>query len=215
MRSNPSLSLSICRFLPSILLFVALAFSGNHDAVGGITYFAIDESSPTSLAKGLTDYSVSEEDGWHFNAIEELNNAITFAVSLPDDSQPIGYQYWRLTVAPVMGEPLDVGFYANAYRWPFNFVEDRPGLDFARNSGAANKVGGYFNVLEAVYAPNGDVERFAVDYTYYQNEDPSRFIVGRLRFNATVPEPSTLALAGIGGLALLVHGMRRKESKSL
>lgn len=86
------------------------------------------------------------------------------------------------------GNDLAIGFYDRATRFPFN-SPTRPGLDFSGNGRGNNQLGGWFRVLDVGYSPNGDVERFAVDFRQFdESEDmigPSTY--GSLRINSSIP----------------------------
>lgn len=105
--------------------------------------------------------------------------------------------FWSLdfaapTYSPITntndGNDLAIGFYDQATRFPFN-SPTRPGLNFSGNGRGNNQLGGWFRVLDVGYAPNGDVERFAVDFRQFdESEDmtgPSTY--GSLRINSTIP----------------------------
>jgi hypothetical protein len=115
------------------------------------------------------------------------------------------------------GQPLSVGFYNNATRWPFN-SPTKPGLDISGNGRGNNQLSGWFNVLEIAYGGNGDILSFAVDFRQYDENltmsGPSLY--GSLRFNSTiplspVPELSPLVLWA-GGLAALALTRARRRS---
>lgn len=136
-----------------------------------------------------------------------------------------GDAYWSFDFAapsynPVTntndGQPLTVGFYNNATRWPFN-SPTKPGLSVSGNGRGDNQLSGWFNVLEIAYGSNGDILRFAVDFRQYDENltmsGPSLY--GSLRFNSAiplspVPESSTLALWAGGLAALTVLRARRR-----
>jgi len=86
------------------------------------------------------------------------------------------------------GNELEVGFYDNATRFPFN-SPTRPGLSFSGNGRGNNQLGGWFNVLDVAYEGNGDVLRFAVDFRQFDESEnmtgPSTY--GSLRINSSIP----------------------------
>ncbi len=59
---------------------------------------------------------------------------------------------------------------------------------------------GFFDVLEATYAPDGTVLSFAADFTHYGEANQNNYAIVELRYNA-VPAPAA-GLACIGVLAL-------------
>ena len=78
--------------------------------------------------------------------------------------------------------PLVPGVYARATRYPFTPFA---GLDVVANSRGCNELTGRFVVLEAVYAPNGTVQRFAADVEQHcEDADPGLFAA--IRYNSTL-----------------------------
>jgi hypothetical protein len=75
------------------------------------------------------------------------------------------------------------GRYEGALRYPFN--ETAPGLDFAGNGRGCNILRGRFDILEAIYADNGDVVRFAANFEQYCEYHISP-LVGQLRINSAL-----------------------------
>lgn len=139
----------------------------------------------------------------------------------------INYQtddYWNFSfIAPaydkatntVANQPLHVGMYENATRYPFN-SPTKPGLSVSGAGRGSNILFGWFNVLEVTYL-NGELNSFAVDFMQYSGQlgavGPALY--GSLRFNsdlalniAPVPEPSTYAML-LAGLALVTVAARR------
>lgn len=178
-----------------MLLVVLFTFSSVSAEAATVLYF---ESSPESwVGHGLTVLA-TPEDGYSFVAQRNYDNGVTFHIESPSD-------YWHLDLAAPYEATLVPGFYDNAARFPFQEI-DQPGLSFSGNHRGNNKNSGHFTVLEAVYGAGGTVESFAVDFSQYGEENPLWWINGQVRYNSDVPyipEPSTVLLMGLGGLALL------------
>ena len=84
--------------------------------------------------------------------------------------------------APGGGAPLP-GRYEGALRYPFN--GGAPGLSFSKEFGC-NALNGRFDVLEAVFAQNGEVVRFAANFEQTcQFESAS--LSGQIRYNSGIP----------------------------
>jgi Divergent InlB B-repeat domain len=78
------------------------------------------------------------------------------------------------------GQPLAVGYYGAARRYPFTSFH---GL----SSSGCNQLTGRFVVLEIAVAADGTVQRFAADFEEHCNDEvPATF--GAVRYNATVDE---------------------------
>jgi hypothetical protein len=194
------------RTLVSIAL--ALAFASS-PAKAGVTYFAFD-SSPTSwVGKGRTDFLILPNGEWGFQAVEYSDTGSLHPTHISIQNTKNSFLDWNLYFADSTSSKLQVGLYSDAVRWP-GWPQDLNSLTVTGGGQGDNMSLGVFNVLEVEYDPKGLVTRFAADFTHYGETDPANWLVGRIRFNATVPEPSTLALAGISAVALLAHGVRRR-----
>ncbi|HXT69632.1 MAG TPA: BACON domain-containing carbohydrate-binding protein [Vicinamibacterales bacterium] len=66
---------------------------------------------------------------------------------------------WSLALSAPSGQPLVPGTYANAMRYPFQ-SPGSSGLSFSGNGRGCNTSTGSFVVLEVVYGPQGELERF-------------------------------------------------------
>jgi hypothetical protein len=66
---------------------------------------------------------------------------------------------WMLDMSAPSGTKLQPGTYENATRYPFQ-APGVPGLSFSGNGRGCNTLTGRFDVLEAVYGPQGEVRRF-------------------------------------------------------
>ena len=69
---------------------------------------------------------------------------------------------------------------------------------------------GYFNVLQAVYDTNGQVVSFAVDFLQYDEGIVGDWNTGSIRYNSTVPEPSSILLTAFGLLIVWWQIRRRR-----
>jgi hypothetical protein len=74
-----------------------------------------------------------------------------------------------------------------------------------------NTLTGYFNVLQAVYDTNGQVVSFAVDFLQYDEGGLSAWNMGSIRYDSTIPEPSSILLTAFG-LSIVYFGARRKRT---
>jgi hypothetical protein len=168
-------------------------------------------SSPQSWIGYGRNMTVSTEDGYSFGAgkVYESYNAIGFSIGGPGG-------WWGIMFdAPNGGFLKEGNTYENATRYPFS----RPGvgLNFNTTGRENNDLTGSFTVHEIEYGPNGSVLKAAIDFTQYDEGIASWWNVGQLRYNSsfpvTVPEPGTMALAGLG-LCMTVAILRRRKSSS-
>jgi hypothetical protein len=94
-----------------------------------------------------------------------------------------GSDYWNLDLdAPGTG-PLVPGRYEGATRFPFH--DSGAGLSFIGYGRGCNTVTGRFDVLEVLYAANGDVQRFAANFEQHcEGAAPALF--GEVRYNSSL-----------------------------
>jgi hypothetical protein len=179
------------------LILTVLAASGTMASfqtaqANDVFYFT---SSPGSWVGGgqtltLTSPSTSFSASRYYD-----QGAYTDAVTLSAG----GYYFYL--VEPNYTLPT-VGFY-NATRWPF--MGTGAGMALLSPGRGDNTLTGWFNVLQADYDPVGNVVSFAVDFTQYDEGNPANWVSGSWRYNSTipVPEPSAIALFGVGTLVML------------
>jgi hypothetical protein len=174
------------------------------------TYFGFDSSPISWIGRGYTDYQITPDDGWSFeatrNQVEDSNaeNHLSFYMTNqlpndPDDPQPA--RNWLLQLAAPNNELIVPGLYTGATRVASK-RDEQPGIDLSGTGRGEFTINGTFDVLEAEYASDGTIARFAVDFTTIEDNNPQEWIVGELRYQSLVPEPSTgfIALLGLGSL---------------
>lgn len=125
-------------------------------------------------------------DSGFSSMISQDNREIAVSV-LPSGS------FWYLHLAAPEGQKLLPGVYEGATRWPFQ-APPTPGLDFSGDGRGCNTSTGRFEVLEAVYAPFGYVERFHATFEQHcEGTNPALF--GEIQIvNPPPPSPLTLDL---------------------
>jgi len=100
----------------------------------------------------------------------------------------LGVDWWYLDFAGPDNQTLTPGLYLNAQRYPFE-PPGVPGLSFAGNGRGCNTLTGRFVVLDAVYAPNGDVRRFGADFEQHcEGGKPALF--GSIRIHSNLRQLS-------------------------
>lgn len=88
---------------------------------------------------------------------------------------------WTLDLAAPDGQPLTVGSYTAARRYPFTTFN---GLSFSGSGRGCNELTGRFIVKEIEVAPDGAVKRFAADFEQHcENMTPALF--GGVRFHSS------------------------------
>lgn len=155
-------------------------------------------SSPASWVGQGETITVTPADGFAFNVSRNFDNGVSFWINdfltNPDFQQQ---RWWFVDFSAPFDATLLVGFYDHATRWPFQEPEN-PGLDFGGNGRGNNALTGFFEVLEALYADDGSVLRFAADFTQFDEGIAAWWNRGSIRFNsdiplrtAQIPEPAT------------------------
>ncbi|MGB0767544.1 MAG: PEP-CTERM sorting domain-containing protein [Phycisphaeraceae bacterium] len=185
------------------------------DVAAQETSFSYDSSPLSWIGRGYTDYRITPDDGWSFegtrNQVDGSNaeNALTFSLrnllpNDPEDPQPA--RDWLIEFAAPDRQLIVPGLYEGATRFPFQ-PDDKPGIDISGTRRGEFDLAGTFEVLEAVYAADGTLDRFAVDFTTIEDNNPAEWIVAELRYNSLVPEPASAALFAAG----LVLTVRRRR----
>jgi hypothetical protein len=137
------------------------------------------DSEPGDYVGGGLSYSFTPADG-AFMAGRITNECVRL------DFQ--GDDWWRLVFCAPDGQTPDPGSYTAVVRYPFKLPAD-PGMDVAGVGRGCNVLSGRFDILEAVYGPGGEVERFSADFEQHcEGHTPALF--GRIVFNASGPFPS-------------------------
>jgi hypothetical protein len=165
----------------SAFLLSSATYSQNTYLNWGTSY--AQNTAPAQLTSALP------QDGFDFGATRNYYNGVTFYIDNSASNPPYGYgAFYELDLSSENRSTLQPGFYDSATRFPFNYGH---GLNFIIGSFGPNTLNGFFRVLEAQYAGNGSIERFAVDFSYVINSNPSPFWThGSFRYNSTIPEPT-------------------------
>jgi hypothetical protein len=167
-------------------------------------------SANSWVADGQTQIALAD-DGWTFHTTHtvpppaSVRDSLTFDMSRNVD---FNYEWWNLSVKAPIGQRLLPGLYENIQRTPFADPQV-PGFELSGNGRGNNTYSGSFKILEAVYLPDNlgaSVIQFAMDFSYYEDDDPSRWTYGSFRYNSSIPipEPSPLQLSAYGLCGALV-----------
>lgn len=190
------------------------------NSANALTMFSFDSSPSSWVGQGET-ICVTPEDSYLFTVDQSTLNHVSIRIASLnspfgpewDPSSGAEYNYWTLDLAAPFDTPLEIGFYDNAARYPFQ-DEDQPGLTLSGNHRGNNRNGGFFEILEITIDDNALVS-MSVDFTQYGEEMESNWITGSLRYNsnemAPVSEPTTLILCGAGLVGILSQKKRKKS----
>lgn len=141
-------------------------------------------SEPGDYIGGGQSLTFTPANAGFSSMVSEDRRSVAVSV-LPSSS------FWYLNLAAPAGQELLPGVYEGATRWPFQ-APPVPGLDFSGDGRGCNTLTGRFEVLEAVYAPLGYIERFHAKFEQHcEGAEPALF--GEIRIdNPPPPPPLTL-----------------------
>lgn len=93
-----------------------------------------------------------------------------------------GSAWWNLDLAAAQNEPLQVGKYTGATRWPFQSPTS-PGLSFTGDGRGCNESFGEFEIFELEFEQDV-ISKLAVSWTQYCESEHAPALRGVLRFNS-------------------------------
>jgi hypothetical protein len=117
-----------------------------------------------------------------------------------------------------LGVPIAVGTYDDAQRASFA-MQNHPGLDVTLQHHGANTLTGSFTVTDVSFYKDASgtlqIGHFAATFEEFADNNTSHF-TGTFEYNdanapQAAPEPSSVALLGLGTLGLLGYGWRRRK----
>jgi hypothetical protein len=182
-------------------VLVSLAWSLECTARADTLFFFT--SSPTSWVGQGQTMTMSETNGYTVT-VNLYGNALEAQIHTASWSD-----WWWVDFQPADGAPFQTGLYLNAQRTPGQ-AAGHPGLTFVGEARGDDSVSGFFNVLE-FSETNGVVTSAAINFTQYDETNPSWWNIGSLRYNSIVPvpEPSDVALTLLGS-GLVIYGSKRR-----
>jgi hypothetical protein len=193
--------------ISALVLLLACLANATHTWAASIFFFT---SSPQSwVGQGLTQTLTAPEytiRGFKYPDPSGTTISVTILKGNGDG--------WRVDFAGPNHEPLAVGSYPNARRYPFNVT--RPGLAFHGFGRGDNTLTGSFEVLDLALETSGQVQRFAADFIQFDEGISTKWNIGSVRYNSDVPvtivpEPSAVLLAAATSPILIP---RRRKSDS-
>jgi hypothetical protein len=211
----------LLKLAPVMALLCASLSHARDIATSATVYFHAEPGSWVGGAIGAPEVTWTHGDEGIFYSYSTAEFPGLVRIGYDAGSTWFDFNFAAPTYDPVTntndGQPLRVGLYDRAQRYPFN-SPTRPGLDVSGTGRGNNTLYGWFNILELEYDDaTGALEAFAVDFLQYDEASgptgPSLY--GSLRFNSDiainpVPEPSTCALM-LGGLGVLALCARRRQ----
>ncbi|MGF1526113.1 MAG: hypothetical protein ACFCBW_04885 [Candidatus Competibacterales bacterium] len=173
-------------------LFGSVRINSPLPVTTGATALYFDSESGDYIGQG-EERTWTEQDG-DFAAGRNFDAGVTIDFDGVDPGR-----WWTLDFAAVAAEPLMRGPYEGATRFPFQ-TPQAPGLSVSGSGRGCNTLEGRFDVLEAEYAADGGVERFAADFEQYCDNSlaPLR---GAVRYNSfeDIAAPTVLYFASEAG----------------
>jgi hypothetical protein len=148
-------------------------------------------------ASGSFFYMKSQPGDYIGGGAEELYTATSSFIdgSLPQGGSTFNARvvqgnyvdWWYVTIAAPIGQPLAVGSYTGAVRAAFR-PAGAPGLDINGNGRGCNTLTGKFDVTALAFSSYGEVSLF--DATFEQHcEGGSTALIGRVRLEIPPPTP--------------------------
>lgn len=83
-----------------------------------------------------------------------------------------GATWWYTELAAPQGQPLKVGTYQNATRYPFQ-APTSPGLDFSGSGRGCNQLSGRFTIHDIAYTHEGQLQRLHATFRQHCENGPS------------------------------------------
>ncbi|MEO7862837.1 MAG: hypothetical protein ABIU05_20845 [Nitrospirales bacterium] len=171
-------------------------------ALAAILQMGVDSWISTANAQSETFLSFRSQPGDYIGGGQSLTFTPTesqFSSMVNQDNRELAVSvfspgsFWFLNVAAPAGQQLVPGIYQGATRWPFQ-EPSTPGLDFSGDGRGCNTLTGQFQVLEAVYAPFGYVQRFHATFEQHC-EGAEAALFGEIQIvNPPPPPPLTIDL---------------------
>ncbi len=173
--------------IPAGVVFAALLATlvASH-AIAGVTSLLL-QGDPGDFIVGNQQLFFTPLDGT-FGIYRNHDNGVSVYFNAP---LPSG-EHWGLDFAAPGNQPLTVGSYAGATRYPLQNVS-QPGLDVDGDSRGCNTLTGQFEIKEVTYGSGDNIVNFWATFEQHcEGGTPAAF--GEIRFNATsAPAYSTSA----------------------
>jgi HYR domain len=103
---------------------------------------------------------------------------------------PFAGGFWFVDIAAPSGQPLVVGSYTGATRYPFN-QPGEPGLSIVGDGRGCNQDFGQFDVNDVQFAPTGELLVFDATFEQHCESPDAPALFGRIRIENPPPPPDT------------------------
>jgi HYR domain-containing protein len=154
----------------------------------------------TVPSSGTFLYMNSEPGDYIGGGIEQLYTSAdsSFSASLPEGGshfsaaviQGAYTHWWYVDLAAPDGQPLQVGSYTDAERYPFQ-SPGHPGLSIDGDGRGCNTDFGQFDVNDIQYAPSGELLVFDATFEQHCESPTAPALYGRIRIENPPPPPDT------------------------
>lgn len=165
--------------------------------------------SITVPSSGTFLYLNSQPGDYIGGGIEQLYTSAdsTFSASLPQGGSHFSAaviqgpytHWWYVDMAAADGQPLQIGSYTDAERYPFQ-SPGHPGLSIVGDGRGCNTDYGQFDVNDIQYAPTGELLVFDATFEQHCESPTAPALFGRIRIENPPPPPDvtppTLNLPG-------------------
>jgi hypothetical protein len=162
------------------ILLLALLLSSSLSAAN--TFISFNSQKGDYIGQG--ESRIWDEASGEFSSKSSLDKENVVEIRFSSDDH-----WWTLSFAAPADQPLTVGSYFNATRFPFQDA-DNNGLNVSGTGRGCNKLEGNFEILEIAYDDNGNLESFSATFEQHcEKENPALF--GAVSFNANSDLPDT------------------------
>src|SRR5262245_41972801 len=163
----------------SLVLVVLVALAGAGETSWAAQTSLSMSSDPGDYIGGGQQYFYSSSDGV-FTARRNFDNGVSVSFNTPTFSH-----FWYLDFAAPFEQPLTIGVYTGATRFPFQDPSE-PGLAVYGDGRGCNTNTGSFEVREIVYGTGDVITSFRAFFEQHC-EGGLPALRGEIRFNANIP----------------------------
>ena len=124
------------------------------------TFLSYNSAPGDYIGAGQTQRYVLADGIWSATADSQTGapNHVTVRVT----NFPAGW-WWAVDLAAPKGQPLKVGVYEAARRWPFQ-PDTQPGLNFSGTGRGCNTLTGRFEITDLLFGPSNTVDRLRATF---------------------------------------------------